>query len=224
MISWLKGKTLQNWQLANKKGIVLNVNGVGYEIQLLSTEITSIDNSIIKEFWIHQINREDYTNLYGFKDVNQRDLFRKIVSVSGIGPQIGMSLLENLGVSQFVESIEENNVNQLMKAPGVGKRIAERLIIELKNKLEKLNDNKDKEIENKRINKSKNVSKFLEEIKSILTSLGYMDYEINESIELIKTNEYEEEILGSFISTDAKKELMDKYLKKILMRLSQNST
>ena len=96
MISWLKGKIIKNWHISSKRGVVLNVGGVGYEVQLLSKQINLNDNSIAKEFWIHQINREDYTNLYGFSQVNQRDLFRKIISVNGIGPQIGMNLLDSI--------------------------------------------------------------------------------------------------------------------------------
>ena len=79
MISWLKGQIIQNWQLSSKKGVVLNVGGVGYEIQLLSKQISQIDKSNEIEFWIHQITREDHTNLYGFNDVTQRDLFRRII-------------------------------------------------------------------------------------------------------------------------------------------------
>ncbi len=77
MISWLKGQIIQDWHLSSKKGVVLNVGGIGYEVQLLSKQISNIDKTNIKEFWIHQINREDSTNLYGFNEINQRDLFRK---------------------------------------------------------------------------------------------------------------------------------------------------
>ena len=116
MISWLKGQIIQNWELSSKKGIVLNVGGVGYEIQLLSKQIDIIDNSKLFEFWIHQINREDSINLYGFSAINQRDLFRKIITVNGIGAQIGMSLLEDFEVNQLVDAIEENDVNLLIKS------------------------------------------------------------------------------------------------------------
>ena len=224
MICWLKGKIIKNWQISSKNGVVLNVNGVGYEVQLLSKEIGVIDNSIIKEFWIHQIKREDCTNLYGFSEINQRDLFRNIISVSGIGPQIGMALLEDYEVVKLVMAIEDNDINLLTKSQGIGKRIAERLVVELKNKLNKFKDAKAPIIENKVTSLTKDLSKYHEEIKSILNSLGYDDNEIKDSIELITTNEKENNFRISTLSSEEKNELMDKHLKKILIRLSQKST
>ena len=224
MIGWLKGKIIRNWHLSSKKGVVLNVGGVGYEVQLLSNQIDIIDNSIVKEFWIHQINREDCTNLYGFKEMNQRDIFRKVISVNGIGPQIGMALLEDLEVNQLVEAIEENDISLLIKSQGIGKRIAERLVVELKNKLQEFKGYTVKDNDIQKQNRSNNITNYLQEIKSILNSLGYMDNEIKDSIELITANEQENTLLINSLSAEAKTELMDKHLKKILIRLSQKST
>ena len=224
MISWLQGKVINNWDVSSKKGVVINVSGVGYEVQLLSKHIRMIDHSIETEFWIHQINREDTTSLYGFKEIIQRDLFRKIISVNGIGPQIGMALLEDLDVSQLVNAIEDNNIVLLTKSQGIGKRIAERLVVELKNKLHKFMGNKDELIKNKNTNNSSPIANYYEEIKSILHSLGYMDNEIEDSIELITTKEQEDALLINSLTAEAKTELMDKHLKKILIRLSQKST
>jgi len=224
MISWLKGQIIKSWQISSKKGVVLNVGGVGYEVQLLAKQIDLITDSKFVELWIHQINREDSTNLYGFSEENQRDLFRKIISVNGIGPQIGLSLIEDFDVEQLVEAIEENNVSLLTKSQGIGKRIAERLIVELKNKLQEFEGKKLRVIDNQKQNKSIHISNYLEEIKSILSSLGYMDNEIKDSIELITANEQENTLLIKSLSAEAKTELMDKHLKKILIRLSQKST
>ena len=224
MISWLKGQIIKKWHLSSKNGVVLNVGGVGYEVQLLSKQIGSIDKSDLKEFWIHQINREDCTNLYGFNEINQRDLFRKIITVNGIGPQIGMALLEDLEVSQLVFAIDESNFSLLTKSQGVGKRIAERLVVELKSKLQEFNNEKDTLIQNRKSNKSNQLAKYVEEIKSILNSLGYVDNEIKDAIELITTHEKENILLLNSLSVEAKSELMDKHLKKILIRLSEKST
>ena len=223
MISWLKGKIIQKWHVSSRKGVVLNVSGVGYEIQLLSKQIDAIDNCISQQFWIHEIKREDCTNLYGFKYINQRDLFRIIISINGIGPQIGMVLLEDFEVNKLVDAIQSKNIDILTNSQGIGKRIAERLVIELKNKLDKFNDNKEENIINNK-NKSNNYDNYLEEIKSILNSLGYMDNEIKNTIELITTNEKENPSLINSLSAEAKSKLMDKHLKEILIRLSQKST
>ena len=222
MISWLKGQVIKNWEISSKKGIILNVGGVGYEVQLLPKQIDLIHNSKTVELWIHQINREESTNLYGFNEVNQRDLFRKIISVNGIGPQIGLSLIEDFDVYKLVEAIEENDLSLLTKSQGIGKRIAERLVVELKNKLQQFKSDQAKGVDNQ--NKSNHIKNYLEEIKSILNSLGYMDNEIKDSIELITANEQENTLLFNSLSAEAKTELMDKHLKKILIRLSQKST
>tara|TARA_Y100001968_G_scaffold67846_1_gene58834 strand:- start:125 stop:799 length:675 start_codon:yes stop_codon:yes gene_type:complete len=224
MISWLKGKTIQKWELSSKKGIVLDVGGVGYEVQLLSKQISLIDKSKSIEFWIHQVNREDCTNLYGFNEVNQRDLFRIIIGINGIGPQIAMALLEDIDVEDLVEAIEENDLKILTRAQGVGKRIAERLVVELKNKLEHYKHINKTKMDIQSTKQSNNFAKYLEEIKSILNSLGYMDNEINDSIEVLGTNQKEITLLLKTLSTEAKTDLMDKHLKEILIRLSQNST
>ena len=221
MISWLKGQVLQNWHLSSKKGVVLNVGGVGYELQLLSKQINKIDNKNDIEFWIHQINREDSSNLYGFNDINQRDLFRKIISVNGIGPQIGMALLEDFDVDQLVFAIQENDLNLLTSSQGIGKRIAERLVVELKNKLQNFSGNIERNIKNKEPNQSNNFNKYLDEIRLILNSLGYLDDEIIESLKFITTCEKEITLKINSLSAEAKTELMDKHLKEILIRLSQ---
>ena len=224
MICWLKGKLIQNWHISSRKGVVINVGGIGYEVQLLSKQIVIVDKTIEKEFWIHQITREDCTNLYGFNEINERDLFRKIISVNGIGPQIGMALLNDLEVNQLVNAIESNDVNLLTKSQGIGIRIAERLIVELKNKLQQFIDNKETYINNNKSNTSFYFEQYLDEIKSILNSLGYMESEIIDSIELITTKKKENTLLINSLSAEEKAELMDKHLKKILLKLSQKST
>ena len=224
MISWLKGEKIHTWKISSRKGVVLNVGGVGYEIQLLPKQIDKAEVLNEFELWIHQIDREDGTSLYGFIEVNQRDLFREIISVNGIGPQIGMAMLEEFEVPQLVNAIENKESNLLTKTQGIGKRIAERLIVELRNKLQRFTDN-DKTIhENKNDIEANQFSKYIDEIYLILNSLGYVDNEIKESIKIITINEKENSLLLNYSSAEEKAELMDKHLKEILMKLSEKST
>ena len=224
MISWLKGEKVDTWNISSRKGVVLNVGGVGYEIQLLPKQIDKAEVLNEFELWIHQIDREDGTSLYGFIEVNQRDLFREIISVNGIGPQIGMAMLEEFEVPQLVNAIENKESNLLTKTQGIGKRIAERLIVELRNKLQRFTDN-DKTIhENKNDIEANQFSKYIDEIYLILNSLGYVDNEIKESIKIITINEKENSLLLNSSSAEEKAELMDKHLKEILMKLSEKST
>ena len=224
MISWLKGEIVNIWQISNKKGIVLNVGGVGYEIQLLPKQINKSQDSNKIELWIHQIDREDGTSLYGFVEVDQRDLFRQIISVNGIGPQLGMAMLEDFNVAELVNLIEHKESNLLTKTQGIGKRIAERLIVELRNKLKRFIDNNEIRQDTKQDIKTYQFSKYIDEINSVLNSLGYVDNEIKDSIKIITTKEKEISLLLDTLSAQDKEELMDKHLKEILMKLSEKST
>ena len=224
MISWLKGEKVHTWKISSRKGVVLNVGGVGYEIQLLPKQIDKAEVLNEFELWIHQIDREDGTSLYGFIEVNQRDLFREIISVNGIGPQIGIAMLEEFEVTQLVNAIENKESNLLTKTQGIGKRIAERLIVELRNKLQRFTDN-DKTIhENKKDIETNQFYKYIDEIYLILNSLGYVDNEIKESIKIITINEKENSLLLNSSSAEEKAEIMDKHLKEILIKLSEKST
>ena len=224
MISWLRGEIVHKWKTSTKKGLVLNVGGIGYEIQLLPkhSEEFEVFNEI--ELWIHQIDREDGTSLYGFIEVNQRDLFREIISVNGIGPQIGIAMLDDFEVAQLVNAIENKESNLLTKTQGIGKRIAERLIVELRNKLHRFIDSNEKNHNNKKDKEPNQFSKYIDEIYLILNSLGYVDNEIKNSIKIITTNEKENSLLLNSLSSEEKAKLMDKHLKEILMKLSEKST
>jgi len=224
MISWLKGEIIHIWKISSKKGIVLNVGGIGYEIQLLPTQIDKLEDSNKIELWIHQIDREDGSCLYGFIEVNQRDLFREIISVNGIGAQIGMALLEEFEVDQLINAIENKEFNLLTKTQGIGKRIAERLIVELRNKLLKFIDNDETVHDDKKEIKPNQFSEYINEIYLILNSLGYVDNEIKDSIKIITTKEKENSLLLNSLSAEEKTDLMDKHLKEILMKLSEKST
>ena len=224
MISWLKGEIIHSWKLSTKKGVVLNVCGIGYEIQLLPKQIGKAEDSNKIELWIHQIDREDGTNLYGFMAVNQRDLFREIISVNGIGAQIGMALLEDFEVNQLVNAIENKESDLLTNSQGIGKRIAERLIVELKSKLQRFIDNNETSHDDKKDIEPNQFSKYIDEIYLILNSLGYVDNEIKDSIKIITTKEKENSLLLNSLSSEEKAELMDKHLKEILMKLSEKST
>ena len=224
MISWLKGEKVHTWKISSRKGVVLNVGGVGYEIQLLPKQIDKAEVLNEFELWIHQIDREDGTSLYGFIEVNQRDLFREIISVNGIGPQIGMAMLEEFEVPQLVNAIENKESNLLTKTQGIGKRIAERLIVELRNKLQRFIDNDVIHHDDKKDIEPNQFSKYIDEIYSILNSLGYVDNEIKESIKIITTNEKENSLFLNSLTAEEKAEQMDKHLKEILMKLSEKST
>ncbi len=223
MISWLKGQIIHNWNYSSKKGVVIACAGVGYEVQLLSSHISVINNSHDQEIWTHQIEREDCTNLYGFQEIKQRDLFRKLINVNGIGAQIGMALLDDFSVKDLVLAIESENIKVLTQSQGVGKRLAERLTMELRNKLNEFQSiEKDHIYNNKNRNQNNSFSDSIDEITSILNSLGYVDQEITRALESIENDGNDLRSLDNQPLSETKSDLFEKQLTEILKRVSQN--
>jgi holliday junction DNA helicase RuvA len=136
MISYLKGTAIQiQTPTTNRAILVLEVNQVGYELQVpqrMMMEVT-IDTEI--QVFTHQQVREDSISLYGFSSAAERDLFRQLISVSGVGASLAIALLDKLGLADTVSAIVTSNIQRLSTAPGVGKKTAERLALELRSKL-----------------------------------------------------------------------------------------
>ena len=117
--------------------VVLDVAGVGYEIHIPVTtaeKIPAAGNEC--RLFVHSVYREDNASLYGFADKSERDFFRLLVEkVSGIGPRIGIAILSRMSVDNLKSAIANADITSLSKCPGIGKKTAERLIIELKDKV-----------------------------------------------------------------------------------------
>lgn len=117
-------------------GVLIDVAGVGYEIAMTPEAMASLP-SVGEEIVIHthlQV-REDDMSLYGFSTAADRDLFRVVISASGVGPRVGMALLATLDADQLRRAIATEDVSALSRAPGVGKRSAQKIILELRPKL-----------------------------------------------------------------------------------------
>jgi holliday junction DNA helicase RuvA len=137
MISYLKGILVAIQKISATKVIVtLDVNQIGYEVQIvprLLQDFSAIGEPI--QIFTHMQVREDQTVLFGFASMAERDLFRQLVAVSGIGPQMAVSLLDTLGLQDLVQAIVNSNTRLLARTPGVGAKTAERIALELKTKL-----------------------------------------------------------------------------------------
>ena len=117
-------------------GVLVDVAGVGYEIAMTPETMASLP-SVGEEIVVHthlQV-REDDMSLYGFSTSADRDLFRVVISASGVGPRVGMALLATLDADQLRRAIATEDVAALSRAPGVGKRSAQKIILELRPKL-----------------------------------------------------------------------------------------
>lgn len=136
MIGWMRGEVADPWQQASRFGLLLICQGVGYEVQVsqrLWARLPAEGSALTLH--VHQSIREDGWTLFGFESRPERDLFRELVAVSGVGPQMGMALLGAMDVADLVTAIVEGDGRRLSQAPGVGKRTAERLCLELRQKL-----------------------------------------------------------------------------------------
>jgi holliday junction DNA helicase RuvA len=136
MISYLKGTAIQIQTPTNTRSIlVLEVNQVGYELQVPQRMIMEVAIDTEIQVFTHQQVREDSISLYGFSSAAERDLFRQLISVSGVGASLAIALLDKLGLADTVSAIVTSNIQRLSTAPGVGKKTAERLALELRSKL-----------------------------------------------------------------------------------------
>ena len=137
MIGWLQGQLADRWHLNNRFGVVLVCSGVGYEVQMPRRHWDQLGgNGTETSLHVHQVIREDSWTLYGFCARHERDLFRELVAVSGVGPQMALGLLGQLSCEELVRAIVQADLRQLCQAPGVGKRTAERLSVELRTRLQ----------------------------------------------------------------------------------------
>ncbi|MEL0636745.1 Holliday junction branch migration protein RuvA [Marinomonas sp. TI.3.20] len=116
--------------------LLVDVNGIGYEISASMTTIYDLPQvGDMVTLYTHFLVKEDAQTLYGFIDKNERALFRVLIKVNGIGPKMALAVLSSMSAEELVSNVQESDVSALTKIPGVGKKTAERLIIELRDKL-----------------------------------------------------------------------------------------
>ncbi len=119
--------------------ILIDCNGVGYEADVSMTtfyRLPEVGDQI--SIWTHLLIKDDSHNLIGFNDEQERKLFRQLIRINGVGPKMALTILSGIDNQQFALCIANNDVAMLMRLPGVGKKTAERLIIEMRDKVEAL--------------------------------------------------------------------------------------
>ena len=180
MINYLKGQFIsvgKNFQ--NRMMLILEVNQTGYEIQIPISFAQALmsDEQEILQIFTHFYIREDQQQLFGFATSAERDLFSQLISVSGIGTQLAIALLDTLGLEGLVQAIVMGNIEQLSKTPGVGKKTAERIALELKTKLAQWRQVSGLPTETNRPDSS-----MINDVEMTLLALGYTQAEINRAI------------------------------------------
>ncbi len=129
MIGRLRGKLLHK----APPSLLVDVGGVGYELEAPMTtfyDLPPVGETVT--LYTHIVVREDAQLLYGFSREAQRRLFRSLLKVSGVGPRVALAILSGLSVDEFMQCISKHDVDRLRQAPGVGRKTAERLLIELR--------------------------------------------------------------------------------------------
>lgn len=136
MIGWLNGQIVDKHQPGK---LVLDVNGVGYDVETsLNTFFQLEQTNKNVGLHIHTVVREDALLLYGFLDKEERALFRALIKVNGIGPKSAIAILSSISPAEFIQCIQQENAALLTKLPGIGKKTAERLVVEMRDSLKHL--------------------------------------------------------------------------------------
>lgn len=176
MIEFLKGKV----HSTDRGYLVLESNGIGYIVNMVERELHTFYEKEEVFINIRLVLREDAAILYGFRDTETRDAFDLLTTVSGIGPKLAMGILDGDDVTNIAKYILSKDEKSLTKLPGVGKKTAQRIILELKDKIEKLN------LDLSQVNKDETVFEEKDDpAVEALISLGYNVYDAKKSLEKI---------------------------------------
>jgi holliday junction DNA helicase RuvA len=165
MIAGLTGRIIAT----DLNRIILDVHGVGYEVLVSFTSLGQMEQAQEIFLNIYTSVRENAIELYGFVEYDERKLFELLIGVSGIGPKSALAILSGSSVDQFTTAVMENNIAKLTTIPGIGKKTAERIILELKEKIKKKFASADT------TSSKASFSSLEEDIVASLTSLGFKE-------------------------------------------------
>ena len=189
MISWINGELVDLWQTNQKFFVLINCQGLGYEIQILESFFLKLKTNQISNknitLWLKHIKKEDSDLLFGFTSKDQKNFFIEILSIRGVGSQIGMGILNKFSISEVINAIKTQNKQLICSVPGIGQKMSDRLILELKNKFKSeiiFEDKKD--IDNFEIMDPKN-NQIIEDLQLTLQSLNYKNKEIKTVLPII---------------------------------------
>ena len=170
--------------------VLLEVNGVGYEVHIpLSTSFQLPNNGESTFIITHLVIRDDQHTLYGFATEEERKLFRTLIKISGVGAKMALTILSGINVNGFVQSVINEDVDTLVHLPGIGKKTAERLIVEMKDKIQDVTDSSEL------TGSAASDNNMLLEARNALVNLGYKSSEARKILDKIATTGLEVEEL-----------------------------
>ena len=189
MISWINGDLVELWQTNQRFFVLINCHGLGYEIQILESfflklKINHISNKNIT-LWIKHIKKEDSDLLFGFATRDQKNFFIEILSIRGVGSQIGMGILNKFSISEIINAIKTQNKKLICSVPGIGQKMSDRLILELKNKFRSEIQFEEEKSKDEFEIKDPETNKMIEDLQLTLQSLSYRNKEIKTILPII---------------------------------------
>ena len=189
MISWITGELVEFWQNNQKYFILLNCQGLGYEIQILESFFIKLKTKQIPNkniiLWIKHIKKEDSDLLFGFKSKDQKSFFIEILNIRGVGSQIGMGILNKFSISEVINAINTQNKKLICSVPGIGQKMSERLILELKSKFKNELQLEEEKSKDEFQIKDNEINKMLGDLQLTLQSLNYTKNEIKRILPII---------------------------------------
>ena len=181
MFAYIKGSL----EMKFKNYIVIDVGGLGYKIFMPENDINSVGEigEIIKVFTYYRV-REDDISIFGFNTNEELRMFELLLSVSGVGAKVALTILSNIEITEFALAVITDDVNKIVKIPRIGKKSAQRIILELQDKLKKeqeLTSSCEVDLPKQKVNNSESV----DEAMQALQILGYNKKEIEKAFEKI---------------------------------------
>jgi len=189
LISWINGDLVDLWQTNQKFFVLINCQGLGYEIQILESfflklKINQKSNKNIT-LWIKHIKKEDSDLLFGFTSKEQKNFFIEILSIRGVGSQISMGILNKFSIKEVINAIKTQNKKLICSVPGIGQKMSDRLILELKNKFKSENLFEEVKSKDELEIKDPKINKMMEDLQLTLQSLNYKNKEIKTILPII---------------------------------------
>jgi Holliday junction DNA helicase RuvA len=183
LISWINGELVELWQTNQKFFVLINCQGLGYEIQILKSFFLKLKTNQISNknitLWIKHIKKEDSDLLFGFTSKDQKDFFIEILNVRGVGSQIGMAILNKFSINEVIKAIKTQNKKLICSIPGIGEKMSDRIILELKSKFKSEMQFEEEKVKYEFEINDPEIIKMMEDLKLTLQSLNYKDKEIN---------------------------------------------
>lgn len=194
MIGFVTGQVVH---LSAPVACILTASGIGYEIELPVPAFCHLQLNEEAKVWTHLLVREDAQLLYGFVNQQDRGVFRQLIKINGVGAKMALAMLSNMSVTELKQCVDNDDEMALVRIPGIGKKTAQRLLIELKDKLKNIQT--DAPLDSSAIEQTTDgrvtsqsfnskMQQIVSEVEAALTSLGYKSKEAQQAIKLAQTH------------------------------------